>query len=201
MLFRSFQIFKVEQNFGADGQITVNLTLQEYDPNVFADVSITQYTPPPLTGLQSSVIFGSLTAPVISNFSPYAPQPYFNVTVTTSSQGIIQYAEIYYSSYSNPTDSQIIFAGTTQVQPAGSTYGNGVTMPPVTLTNIPSGNWYIFAKMVNSVAKSALSLASTLVQWRPTTLQFSQRYLSVAYANDITGTGFSLSPEIGRAHV
>ena len=91
-----FQIFKVEQNFGADGQITVNLTLQEYDPNVFADVSITQYTPPPLTGLQSSVIFGSLTAPVISNFSPYAPQPYFNVTVTTSSQGIIQYAEIYY---------------------------------------------------------------------------------------------------------
>jgi hypothetical protein len=32
------------------------------------------------------------------------------------------------------------------------------------------------------------------VQWRPTTYQFTQRYLSVAYATSITGSGFSSSP-------
>jgi hypothetical protein len=33
-----------------------------------------------------------------------------------------------------------------------------------------------------------------LLQWRPTTFQYANRYLNVAYGSSITGTGFSTSP-------
>ena len=48
--------------------------------------------------------------------------------------------------------------------------------------------------MVNSLASSAYSPASALLQWRPSTYQFTEKYLNVAYATSITGTGFSLNP-------
>ena len=188
-----FQIFKVEQNFAADGAITVSLTLQEYDPNVFSDISITQYTPPSNTGLSNPNIFGTIPAPTISNAQVNAAVPSFQVNVTTSSQGIVEYANIYYSAYSNPSTSQLIFAGTTQVQSAGTTYGNNVAIPPTTITGIPAGNWYFFVQMVNSLATSPLSPASTVFSWKPLTFQYSSRYLSVAYATSATGAGFTFT--------
>jgi hypothetical protein len=48
--------------------------------------------------------------------------------------------------------------------------------------------------MVNAIASSDYSLASTLLEWRPTTWQYTDRYLSIAYADDIDGTGFDLNP-------
>jgi hypothetical protein len=68
-------------------------------------------------------------------------------------------------------------------------------MPDVQLFNIPAGDWYFFSRMVNAIATSNYSLASTKFVWRPTTFQYSNRYLGVAYADNITGTSnFSFNP-------
>jgi hypothetical protein len=73
-------------------------------------------------------------------------------------------------------------------------YGNNAVIPAVTLSNIPAGDWYFFTRMVNSIADSPYSPASAIVHWRPMTFQYVNRYLSIAYADSITGTGFSFSP-------
>jgi hypothetical protein len=67
-------------------------------------------------------------------------------------------------------------------------------LPNITLTNIPAGNWYFFSRMVNSLASSIYSPHSDLLEWRPSTYQYSFKYLNVAYADDLVGTGFSLDP-------
>ena len=188
------RVMKVEQNFLSDGTISVNLLLQAYDPTVFNDASITQYQPQPNSGLPAPNSFGVIPAPVIANSNPTAASPSFQVDITTSNAGIVEYAEVWYSAYSNPTPSQLMFAGTTAVQPKGIPYGNSVAMPPVTLTGIPAGNWYFFSRMVNSLETSLYSPASTVFNWKPTTIQYTQKYLLVAYADDVIGTGFSLSP-------
>ena len=188
------RLFKVEQNFGQDGVITVKLTMQAFDPNVYADTSITQYTPPPNSGLPVPNIFGTLTAPVIISNLTNIPVPTIGVQVTSSSAGITQYAEVWYSAYSNPYPDQLMLAGITAVQPSGVPYGNSVVLPTVFLTGIPAGNWYFFDRMINSLGVSPFSPASTVLEWRPATFQYSERYLSIAYADSITGTGFSYSP-------
>jgi len=191
---------QVNQNFNPDGSITVDLNLQTYDPTIYNDISITQYTPPPNTGLSNPNVFGTLYAPTVISSQPTAANPSFQISIESSSAGVTQYAEVWYSAYSAPSTAQLIFAGTTEIQSNGTPYGNNVTLPAVTLTNIPAGNWYFFTRMVNSIATSIYSPASSVFQWRPTTFQYGQRYLSVAYATSVTGTGFSLSPRSGATY-
>ena len=194
-----FRIMQVNQNFLPDGSITVDLNLQEYDPNIYNDTSITQYTPPPNTGLSNPNVFGTLYAPTVISSQPTAANPSFQVSIESSSAGVTQYAEVWYSAYSTPSTAQLIFSGTTEIQSNGTPYGNSTILPAVTLTNIPAGNWYFFTRMVNSIATSIYSPASSVFQWRPTTFQYSQRYLSVAYADNASGGGFSLNPR-GKAY-
>jgi hypothetical protein len=191
---KPFRITKSNQQFNEDGSIVVQLTLSEYNATVYDDVSITQFTPAPNTGIGDPTFFGT-TAPVyVLNTYPTATNPYFTVQVTTSQSGIIQYAEVWYSAFANPLQEQMYFAGTSEVQSNGTPWTTNFLLPPITLNNIPAGNWYFFSRMVNSLASSAYSTASTLLQWRPTTFQYSEKYLNVAYANNATGTsGFSLT--------
>jgi hypothetical protein len=107
---------------------------------------------------------------------------------------VSQYAEVWYSAFSTPSDAQRIFAGTTEVKAAGNPYTPGSSMGLVTLTNIPQGNWYFFVRMVNSIGTSQFSAASSVLQWRPTTFQFTGRHIVVAYATSITGTAISDNP-------
>jgi hypothetical protein len=86
------------------------------------------------------------------------------------------------------------FGGTSAIQSNGNPYLPFTLIPPVTLTGIPSGDWYFFTRCVNSIASSAYSPHSTLFTWRPTTFQYVDRYISVAYADDINGGGFSFDP-------
>jgi hypothetical protein len=87
------------------------------------------------------------------------------------------------------------FAGTSEVQSNGTPWNTNTILPSVFLANIPAGNWYFFTRMVNSLASSAYSPASTLFQWRPSTFQYTDRYLAVAYADNITGSSnFNFSP-------
>jgi hypothetical protein len=195
-----FRISKVTQRIADDGAITADLTLLNFDPTVYDDEPITQFTPSENTGLPNPAIFGTVPTPTISNPLVSAPVPSFQVNVTTSSAGITQYAEVWYAAFNNASIGQMIFAGTTEVQSNGTPYGNNVVTPPVVLTSIPAGNWYFYTRMVNSIAKSAFSSASTIFNWRPLTFQFAERYLSIAYATSATGTGFSTSPRSGMTY-
>lgn len=194
-----FRLNKVTETFNDDGSIVVKLVMSEFNPAVYDDVSITQFTPAPNTGISDPTFFGSLIAPLIVNQYPSAANPYFTVLPYCASNGITQYAEIWYSAYATPTESQRYFAGTTEVQSNGTPYTPGAAMPIVSLSNIPAGNWYLFSRMVNNLASSAYSPASNLIQWRPTTVQYSFKYLCVAYGTSLTGAGFSLNPR-GKTH-
>lgn len=190
-----FRVMKVIEKFGDNGTITAGLSLSEYNPAVYDDYNVTQFTPAPNSGLPSPTTFGTIYAPVITAQYPSIVNPAFTIRIQTSSAGISEYAEIYYSAYQYPTDSQLIFAGTTEIQPAGVPYVVNSYMPDVQLFNIPAGDWYFFCRMVNNLANSAYSPASAKLTWRPTTFQYTEKYLSVAYADNITGTSnFSLSP-------
>jgi hypothetical protein len=190
-----FRITKVTQKFSDTGTITAQLFLSEFNPAVFDDMPITQFTPSPNTGISSPTTFGTVYAPTITAQFPSITNPAFTIRIQTSSAGISEYAEIYYSAYQFPTDDQLIFAGTTEVQPGGSPYVVDTFMPDVQLFNIPAGDWYFFTRMVNSLANSNYSLASSKLTWRPTTFQYTEKFLSVAYADNITGTSnFNLSP-------
>jgi hypothetical protein len=189
-----FRVQKVIEKFSDSGTVTATLNLMEYNPAVYDDYSITSFVPSPNSGIGSPTAFGSIPVPVIVNPLPYISNPAFSVRVTTSSAGITQYAEVWYSAYQYPTASQYIFAGTTEINSNGNPYTINYTMPDVQLFNIPTGDWYFFSRMVNAIATSNYSLASTKFVWRPTTFQYDSRYLSVAYANDIAGTGFSFDP-------
>lgn len=191
---KEFRVNKVIEEFGDDASVIAKLTLSEFNATVYDDVSITQFTPAPNTGIASPNVFGTVPVPVVSTQYPTADIPSFVLAITASSAGIIQYAEIWYSAFSTPTADQLLFAGTTAIQSSGNPYTPGAALPSVTLSNIPSGNWYFFTRMVNGIGTSQYSAASSLFRWRPCTYQFSERYLSVAYATSNTGTGFSFSP-------
>lgn len=189
-----FRIAKVVQKYGSQGEITATLNLMEYNPSVYDDKNITQFTPAPNTGIGSPTAFGTVPAPVITASYPAISVPSILITATSSSAGITQYAEIWYSIYKYPTQSQLIFAGTTAINPNGDPYGVNVVMPSVEISAIPAGNYYFFSRMVNSLASSSYSPASDLLNWRPRTFQYLYDYLSIGYADDANGSGFSLNP-------
>lgn len=189
-----FRITKITQEFGEDGTVSASLILSEFNASVYSDVSVTQFTPAPNTGLASPFNFGTIPSPVIGSQYPTNTNPLFLVSLTASSVGIIQYAEVWYSAFSNPTADQRIFAATSAIQSSGNPYLPGSTIPSVSLANIPSGNWYFFSRMVNSLATSPFSNASALFRWRPSTFQYTERYVVVAYGDSITGSGFSYTP-------
>jgi hypothetical protein len=191
---KQFRIGKVTQKFSDSGQVTAGLSLMEFNGAVYDDRSITQFTPSPNTGIGSPITFGVVTAPTITTLSPNDANPSFSVGITTSSAGITQYAEVWYSAFQYPTSTQMMLIGTTAINANGDPYGLSEAMPAVQLFNIPAGNWYFFSRMVNQLAKSDYSLASTVLHWQPTTYGYFDRYLSIAYANDLVGTGFTFNP-------
>jgi len=190
-----FRILKVIEKFGENGTITATLSLSEYNPAVYDEYNVTQFAPLDNSGLPSPLTFGTVYSPVVIAQYPSITNPAFTLRIQTSSAGISEYANIYYSAYQYPTEDQLIFAGTTEVQPAGVPYVVDTYMPDVQLFNIPAGDWYFFCQMVNNLANSHYSLASAKLIWRPTTFQYIEKFLSVAYADSIDGlTNFSLSP-------
>jgi hypothetical protein len=191
---KPFRINKVVQQFNDDGSIAVQLNMSEYNATVYDDVQVTEFATADNSGIGDPTFFGIPEAPQILNQFPTALNPSFVIQTRTTNQGIVQYAEIWYSAFSNPLQEQMYFAGTSEIQSNGTPWPAYTLLPNITLSNIPAGNWYFFSRMVNSLASSAYSLASTLLQWRPSTFQYSDKYLNVAYADSITGTGFNLSP-------
>ena len=189
-----FRTNKVSQTFKEDGSIIVELLLMEFNPTVYDDVSITQFQPSPNTGIGDPLVFGTVPPPVVDSSYPTDVNPLFLVQVTTPAAGISQYAELYYTAFSSPTEAQLIFAGTSEVQANGTPWNTNTILPLISLAGIPSGDWYFVTRMMNSLGASSFSLPSAVFNWRPTTFQYSEQYLVIAYADTITGTGFNLNP-------
>lgn len=188
-----FRISKVTENYGSDGTITATLMLTEYNSAVYDDKNITQFTPSPNTGLASPLTFGTIPTPVVTAYYPSAANPSFVIDITTSSAGIVDYVECWYSAYLSPTTAQRFFAGTSAIASDGNPYSPS-TYLTITLTDIPAGNWYFFTRMVNGLGSSIYSSPSSVFQWRPTTFTYVNQYLVVAYGDDLVGTGISSSP-------
>tara|TARA_R110000868_G_scaffold182605_1_gene423615 strand:+ start:14523 stop:17843 length:3321 start_codon:yes stop_codon:yes gene_type:complete len=189
-----FRVMKVSEISLPDGNLGATFELNEYNAQVYDDRDITRYTPAPNTELPDPAFFGTLPAPTIASSYPSAAVPSFNVQPYIGTAGFVTYAEIWYSAFSNPSSSQIYLGGTTSVSSNGVPFSVGQTLPTVEL-QIPAGNWYLFSRLINPAAISQYSPASTVFNWRPTTFQYVERWIAVAYADNATGTsGFSLNP-------
>lgn len=189
-----FRVMKVSEVSLPDGNLGATFELNEYNAQVYDDRDITKYTPAPNTELSNPAFFGTLAAPTIASQFPFAAVPSFNVQPYMSSASFVTYAEVWYSAFSNPTSSQIYLGGTTSIPSNGVPFVVGQSLPTVEL-QIPAGNWYLFSRLVNPVATSQYSPASAVFSWRPTTFQYTERWIAVAYADNATGTsGFSLNP-------
>jgi hypothetical protein len=192
---KEFRVMKITEDFESNGAVTAKLILTEFTAQIYDDAPITEFVPSPNTGIPDPLVFGTVPAPTIGSSFPTNANPLFLVNITASSAGIIQYAELWYSAFRNPLANQLIFAGTTEIQSNGTPYNPGSSLPPVSLASVPAGTWFFFSRMVNSLGTSSFSPASSAFVWKPTTFQYSQRYLAVAYADNANGTSnFSLTP-------
>jgi hypothetical protein len=189
-----FRVMKVAEISLPDGNLGASFELNEYNVQVYDNRDITKYTAAPNTDLPDPSFFGSLPAPTIASQYPIAAVPSFNVQPYMGTAGFVTYAEVWYSAFSSPTAQQIYLGGTTSIPSNGVPYVVGQTLPTVEL-QIPAGNWYLFYRLVNAAAVSQYSAPSTVFNWRPTTFQYVERWIAVAYADNATGTsGFSLNP-------
>jgi Putative phage tail protein len=191
---KPFRVMRVSEISLPDGNLGASFELNEYNAQVYDDKDITKYTPAPNTDLPDPSYFGVISAPTVASSYPSAAVPSFNVQPYMSAASFASYAEIWYSAFATPTASQMYLGGTTALPSNGVPYTVGQMLPQVNLS-IPAGNWYLFSRIVNNIATSQFSSASSVFTWRPTTFQYTNRYLAIAYADNATGTsGFSYSP-------
>lgn len=162
-----FRVTKITEVFGDDGTITASLFISEFNPSVYSDTSITQFTPASNSGLSDPSVYGVVPAPVVSNIINSGYSPGFDVTITTSSAGVTQYAELWYSTVTNPTSAQLTLAGTTAIAPNGNPYQTNTALPAITLNTLPAGTYYFFSRMRNALRASVFSPASTVLVWNP----------------------------------
>jgi hypothetical protein len=191
---KPFRVMRVSEVSLPDGNLGASFELNEYNAQVYDDQDITKYVAAPNSDLPDPSYFGPVPAPTVASNFPNAAVPSFNVQPFMTSASFATYAEIWYSAFASPTATQRLLGGTTSLPSNGVPYTAGQTLPTVNL-QIPAGNWYLFARLVNPIANSEYSPASTVFVWRPTTFQYTNRYIAVAYADNATGTsGFSFSP-------
>lgn len=191
---KPFRVMRVSEVSLPDGNLGASFELNEYNAQVYDDKDITKYVPAPNSDLPDPSYFGLVPAPVVTSSFPSAAVPSFNVQPSMGPASFATYAEIWYSAFPTPTATQRFLGGTTSLPSNGVPYSVGQTLPTVNL-QIPAGNWYLFTRLVNPIANSEYSPASTVLNWRPTTFQYVERWIAVAYADNATGTsGFSLNP-------
>ena len=164
---KPFRISRVTETFGDDGTITAALFLSEYNSTVYDDVPITQFQPAPNTGLSDPSFFGTVPAPTITGLVQSGYNPQIDVTITTSSAGITQYAELWYSTVVSPTSTQLTLAGTTAIAPNGNPYQINTALTPIVIDTLPAGSYFFFSRMRNALRASVYSTASNIVAWNP----------------------------------
>jgi hypothetical protein len=179
---KPFRIQKVTENFADDGSVTASLMLSEFNSEVYADTEVTQFAPTPNSGFLDPTIFGTVPAPVINGIVTAGFKPKFDVVPTTSTNGIIEFVEIWYSTVPVPTTEQL-----TLLTVYNSTNGQGFTqstaLPAYEVATFEANTYYFFVRVGNSLKTSIFSSATAII-WNPT---FIDNVLS------ITANGLNLS--------
>ncbi len=188
-----FRVMKVSEISLPDGNLGASLELNEYNAAVYDNATIVQYSPAPNTQITDPSFFGTVPAPTVTASYPSAAVPTITVQPYVGTASFVTVAEIWYSAFASPTPSQLYLLGFTQVPSNGVPISPSQSLPTISAT-LPAGNWYLFARLVNGIATSQYSAASSVLQWRPTTFQYTERYINVRYGNDLVGTGFTTNP-------
>ena len=165
---KQFRVIKITETFGDDGSVTASLSLSEYNASVFDDTSITQFTPADNSGLSDPSFFGTIPAPIITSVVSSGYQPNVEVTATTSSDGVTQYLELWYSPVPAPLPSQLYLVGTSDIAPNGVPYNTNTALPPFEISTLNIGTYYFFSRMRNSLRASNYSPPSIALNWNPT---------------------------------
>jgi hypothetical protein len=177
-----FRVQKITENFGDDGSVTASLMLAEFNPDVYSDAMVTQFSPAPNSGFLDPTIFGTIPAPIISGIVNSGFKPKFDVTPTTSSGGIIEFLEIWYSTVAAPTSSQLTLL-TVYNSITGQGFAQSTALSSFEIATFEAGTYYFFVRVGNSLKTSIFSVGTQII-WNPT---FIDNVLS------ITTNGLNLS--------
>lgn len=176
-----FRVQKVTENFSEDGQVSASLILAEFNPTVYDDANITQFSPSPNTGFYDPEIFGTIPAPLIFGIIVSGDKPKFDVTPITSSAGVISFVELWYSTVSNPTANQLTLLKTYS-STNGTSFGLNNSLSAFEIADFSAGTYYFFTRMGNSLKTSIFSPAQSIV-WNP---------IYVSDVISISGNGINL---------
>ena len=163
---KTFRVQKITENFADDGSVTANLMLNEFNPDVFADTMVTQFAPSPNSGFLDPASFGTVPAPVISGIVNSGYKTKFNVTPTTSSNGIVEFVEIWYSTIAAPTTAQLTLL-TVYNSTSGQGYAQSTALSSFEVDTFEAGTYYFFVRVGNSI-KSSIFSTGTQIIWNPT---------------------------------
>lgn len=177
-----FRVQKITENFGDDGSVTASLMLAEFNPDVYADTMVTQFAPAPNSGFLDPTIFGTIPAPIINGIVNSGFKPKFDITPTTSSGGIIEFLEIWYSTVAAPTSSQLTLL-TVYNSITGQGFAQSTTLPSFEVATFEANTYYFFVRVGNSLKTSIFSVGTQII-WNPT---YIDNVLS------ITSNGLNLS--------
>ena len=179
---KTFRVQKVTENFNDDGSVTATLMLAEFNPAVFSDAMVTQFAPAPNSGFLDPTIFGVVPAPVINGIVNSGYKPKFDVVPTTSSSGIIEFVEIWFSTVPVPTSAQLtlltIYNSTT-----GQGYPQSTALDAFEVATFETGTYYFFIRVGNSLKTSIFSTGTQII-WNPTFID---------NVSSITSNGLNLS--------
>jgi hypothetical protein len=161
-----FRVQKITENFGDDGSVTASLMLAEFNPDVYSDAMVTQFAPAPNSGFLDPTIFGTIPAPIISGIVNSGFKPKFDVTPITSSGGIIEFVEIWYSTVAAPTSTQLNLL-TVYNSVSGQGYSQSTALSSFEVATFEAGTYYFFVRVGNALKTSIFSV-STAIIWNPT---------------------------------
>ena len=160
-----FRVMRVNEVALEDGTLGAKLQLNEYNAQVYDDLSITAFSPAPNSGLPSPVYFSALTAPTVTSSAPSATVPTFDVQVTIPTTGRVTFINLFYTTSATPTASDWSSLATFE-NPSSLPFTNATTVSFAN-NSLPAGNYYFGYLVGNDISQSAISSLSSVFAWSP----------------------------------
>jgi len=160
-----FRVTRVRETETEDGGLTAEITALQYDSTVYDDTSLSNFAGKPSSNIP---VYGSSTnapapsTPVISNQTPSATVPSFDLTTVISSvSGPVSQIQWYYGTNTNASSLLKNISPT-----GGGNYSPGISVTD-TITTLNTGTYYFKARTVVAGNNSPYSSTSTSLSWAP----------------------------------
>lgn len=194
-LFRVLSV--AEQEDQTTGNIQLEFFVKEYDAAVYVDSTVVQYPPAANVNGDSPRAQQSYTpaAPIIANVDLAAPIPSMSLTFTIPSTKVVDQIDVFYM-LNEPNLDNAVYMTSIYGQQNDGTIGTGTFTYPI-LGNggyyapqvVPAGKYYLACKYFNDGLATSWSEASELLNWKPTTSQWSLKYAIFRFSDYEDGTG------------